>query len=108
MTKATKLFAAFAMGAVSLALSSEASAYGGAITFSGVLVNPSCQLSLAIAPGTNSGPQGTITASLCGNAVSTFSSRVNVSNRSTPIGQGIGQILVHETAAGPVLEVSYN
>ena len=108
MTKATKLFAAFAMGAVSLALSSEASANGGVITFSGALVNPSCQLSLAVAPGANSGPQGTVTASQCGNTPYAFSTMFNVSSATALIGQGIGQILVHETAAGPVLEVSYN
>lgn len=108
MTKASKLFAAFAWSAVSLALSSEASAAGGRITFSGALVNPSCQLSLTLASRGNDEHRGTVHTSECGNAPSTFSNTVNVGSRSTSIGQGVGQVLLRETEAGPVLEVSYN
>jgi type 1 fimbria pilin len=108
MTKASKLFAAFAWSVVSLALSSGASAASGRISFSGALVNPSCQLSLTLASSTKSEHRGTVNASECGNAPSTFSRTVNVGSRTTSIGQGVGQILVHETEAGPVLEVSYN
>jgi type 1 fimbria pilin len=108
MKKTTRLFAALACGAVSLALCSTASASSGRITFSGALVNPSCQLNLTLAPGLQSGPQGTVNASQCGNTPGTFSSTVNVSGIAAQIGTGIGQISVHDSAAGPVMEVSYN
>jgi type 1 fimbria pilin len=108
MKTTTRLFAAFACGAVSLALSSAVSATNGRITFSGALVNPSCQLNLTLTPGLNNGPQGTVKASQCGNIPATFSSTVNVSSIAAQIGNGIAQVSVHESAAGPVLEVSYN
>ncbi len=108
MKKVSKLFTAFAWGAISLALSSEASAAGGQITFSGALVNPSCQLNVATAPAVGGVSFTAVNASQCGNLPATFSTTVNVSSNAASIGSGIANISVQDSAAGHVLEVIYN
>jgi type 1 fimbria pilin len=99
---------------VALALQTgSAMAAGGRISFSGALVNPSCQLSVgAVSVGatsvTNGNGTATVQASVCGNAPASFATTVAVSNQATSIGAGIAQISVQASPAGPVLEVVYN
>ena len=108
MKQATRLFAACVWVATSLSPPGMAYADGGRISFSGALVNASCQLSTTMPPVSNGARQATVSASLCGDAPTTFSTTVPVSNSATVIGTGIAQLLIQETANGPILEVSYN
>lgn len=108
MKKVSRLFTLLTWGAISGALCSEASAAGGQITFSGALVNPSCQLNIATSPAGGGVSPAEIHVSQCGNFPATFSTTVDVSSNAASIGSGIAKISVQDSAAGPVLEVIYN
>ena len=108
MNWVTQRHAALACATIAWALSGAAFADGGRITFSGALVNPSCQLSPVVASGAPGATRGTVVATQCGDNPATFSSTLQFSSSKVVIGTGIAHISIRESTAGPTLEVSYN
>ncbi len=108
MGMAMRFLTVCAGAAALLAQPGAAQAAGGIITFSGALVNPSCQLDAVAVPAAQGGLPSVVRASLCGNRPYAFASTVQVSRDAASIGKGIAQIVRQESAAGTVLEVSYN